>query len=294
MDALVAAILKYTEEQVGESPFVTPVEGLTILRSDRVKPITHLIYKPALCIVVQGAKWAMFGSTRLEYGAGQALVVDIEMPGMGRVVEASPGKPYLGVIVEFDLAIMHEIAVQMSGRVTSRAGASARIFVLDIDERLADCVLRLVRLLQTPEAIPVLYPLIMREMSYWLLSGRHGSEIAGIGYAKGHPQPIIKAIHSLRDRFREPVRIEELAQIARLSLSSFHRQFKSVTLMTPLQYQKQLRLLEARRLLMLDAVSVETAAFEVGYESPSQFSREYSRTFGTPPRRDVSHHRSSG
>jgi AraC-like DNA-binding protein len=288
LDDLAQAVRRYTDNQTGESPFATAIEGLTILRSDHEKPHAHIIYKPALCIVVQGAKWAMFGSTQLEYRAGQALVVSVEMPGLGRVVEASPSEPYLGLIVEFDPAMMREMAGQGNAPLKSQGeAAGSGIFVLDLDSPLADCILRLVRLLDMPGAIPTLSPLIMREICYWLLTSPYGGEIARIGLANGHAHRIIQAIHALRDRFAEPVRIEELAVMAHMSPSAFHRQFKALTLMTPLQYQKHLRLLEARRLMVTDAANVETAAFQVGYESPSQFSREYARMFGAPPRRDV-------
>ena len=152
---------------------------------------------------------------------------------------------------------------------------------------LIDCTLRTIRLLETPKAIPVLYPAIMREICYWLLTGPHGGEVMRMTLANSHAERVVKAIHTLRDRFAEPIRIDELASIAKMSPSAFHRQFKAITAMTPLQYQKQLRLLEARRLIVAEAANVETAAFQVGYESPSQFSREYSRMFGAPPRRDV-------
>lgn len=138
-----------------------------------------------------------------------------------------------------------------------------------------------------PKAIPTLYPVIMREVCYWLLTGPHGGDIARLALANGPSQRVINAMHSLRSRFKEAVRIEELAAIAQLSASAFHRQFKTLTSLTPLQYQKQLRLLEARRLMISRAVNVETASFEVGYESPSQFSREYARMFGAPPKRDM-------
>ncbi len=141
--------------------------------------------------------------------------------------------------------------------------------------------------METPQAISILYPTIMREICYWLLTGPHRREIVKMTMAKSHTRSVVSAIHSLRDRFAEPVRIEELASSAHLSPSAFHRQFKAITSLTPLQYQKQLRLLEARRLMLAEEANVETAAFQVGYESPSQFSREYSRLFGMPPRRDV-------
>jgi AraC-like DNA-binding protein len=283
---LLQAVKRYTETQVGESPFITAIEGLTILRSDQERQPNHLIFKPALCLVVQGAKWVMYGNKRFDYRAGQALVVNVEMPLFGRVAEASPSQPYLGVIIEFDPAVMREVWAGLNRPLEQRDGESG-LFVTDIEGPLADCTLRLVHLLETPQAIPALSGLIMREICYWLLTGPHGGEIAKTVLTNGHTQNVISAIHLLRSRFAEQVRIEDLALAARMSPSAFHRQFKALTSMTPLQYQKQLRLIEARRLMVKDQVNVETAAFRVGYESPSQFSREYARMFGSPPRRDV-------
>jgi AraC-like DNA-binding protein len=282
---LAQAILQFTETEPRNSPFPTIIHGLTLHRSDSPKPISHLIYKPSFCVVVQGAKSAMIGSARFDYRAGQALVISLEMPGLGRVVEASPDKPYLGVIIELDMAVMHEIIGQVSVPMTSHDEAG--MFVLGMDGPVADCIARIIRLLSRPDAVPVLYPLITREMYYWLLTGPHGPDIARMGFANNREQLMVHAIHTLRGRFAEPVRVEDLAKIAHMSPSTFHRQFKALTLMTPLQYQKNLRLLEARRLMAAEAVNVETAAYTVGYESPSQFSREYSRMFGAPPGRDA-------
>ena len=287
-DPLVQAVTRYTDAQVGESPFATAIEGLTLLRSDHEKRPNHLIFRPALCITVQGAKWTAFGDRRLDYRAGQALVVSVEAPAFGRVTEASPERPFLGIVIEFDLAMMREVMEGLDEPPAAGGDLGHGVFVIDCDGPLADCTLRLVRLLDTPKAIAMLYPAIMREICYWLLTGPHGADVARMTLSNSHAQRLIGAIHVLRDRFAEPVRIEQLAAVAQLSPSAFHRQFKALTSMTPLQYQKQLRLLEARRLMVSNPVSVETAAFQVGYESPSQFSREYSRMFGTPPRRDVS------
>jgi len=287
LDGFVNVVRRYTDAQPGESPFATAIEGLTILRSDHERQPSYLIFKPALCIVVQGAKWAIFGDRRLDYRAGQALIVSIEMPALGRVAEASPSEPYLGVILEFDPAVMREVMAALDTPPKASDHVGRGVFVTDFDGPLADCALRMVRLLDTPRAIPLLYPAIMREICYWLLTGPHAGEVVKMVLANSHEQRVIKAIHSLRNRFAEPVRIEDLASIARLSPSAFHRQFKAITSMTPLQYQKQLRLLEARRLMVSDAANVEKAAFQVGYESASQFSREYSRMFGRSPRRDV-------
>lgn len=286
-DPLAEALLRYTNNHPGESPFLTAIEGMGILRSDHPKPPSHMISRPALCIVAQGAKWATFGDHRLEYRAGQALVIGVETPSIGRVFEASPGAPCLVLAVELDLAIVRSVAEALEEPPHPSGERGRGVFVTDFQGPLADCALRLVRLLDTPKAIPALYPVIMREVAYWLLTGPHGGDVARMTLANSPSQRVISAMHSLRTRFRETVRIEDLAGIARLSPSAFHRQFKALTSMTPLQYQKQLRLLEARRLMVSTAVNVETASFEVGYESPSQFSREYTRLFGAPPKRDA-------
>ena len=284
---LTKALLRHTASQDQYGPYLTDVPGLVLLRSDHERPPAHLIFKPALCIVVQGAKWAVFGDRHMDYRAGQALIVSVETPALGRVAEASPTEPFLGIIVEFDLAIMREVADELGTPAPGGDGPGSGVFVTDFDGPLADCTLRLVRLLDTPRAIAVLYPAIMREIAYWLLSGPHGAEVARMVLANTHAHRVITAIHQLRDRFCEPMRIDDLAAAAQMSASAFHRQFRRLTAMTPLQYQKQMRLLEARRLMVGEAASAETAAFAVGYESASQFSREYSRMFGLPPRRDA-------
>ena len=286
-ERLTELVLRYTEAQPGQSPYITCVTGLTILRSDSQRRANHLLYKPALCITVQGSKSATIGDHCHQYSAGQALLVSVEMPGFGTVTEASPDKPYLGVILELDLAILRAVASELADPPRPSDSVGSGVFVTDFDGPLRDCTVRVLRLLDAPSAIPVLYPTIMREISYWLLSGPHGGDVVRMTLSSDHEHRILQAIHYLRDHFAKSVRIGDLAAIAQLSPSAFHRQFKAVTAITPLQYQKQLRLLEARRLMMAGAANVEDAAFRVGYESPSQFSREYGRTFGLPPRRDV-------
>ena len=287
IEQLATALFRYTERQAGTSPFASPIEGLGILRSDHPKPPSHLIFRPAMCIVAQGAKWANFGGVHFEYRAGQALVVGVETPSIGRVFEANPSEPCLVLILELDLAVMHSVAEGLDAPPKASGEPGRGVFVTDFQGPLADCALRLVRLLDTPQAIPALYPGIMREICYWLLTGPHGGDIARLALKNSPSQPVISAIHSLRDRYRDKIRIEELADLAHLSVSAFHRQFKALTSLTPLRYQKQLRLLDARRLMVSHGFNVEAAAFEVGYESPSQFSREYARMFGAPPKRDL-------
>lgn len=285
---LVELVTRYTDAQAGQSPYPTAVAGLTLLRSDHERHIaTHTIIKPALCVVVQGAKWTTFGERRFDYRPGQALVVSVEMPAFSRITEASPRAPYLGVVLEFDLAVMAEVLEGLDTPPSTSNELHHGVFLADFNGPLAECVLRMVRLLETPQAIPMLSPLIMREICYWLLTGPQAGEVAKMVMASSHTQRVIRAIHALRDHFTETMRIEELAAIAQLSPSAFHRQFKALTSMTPLQYQKQLRLLEARHLLLEGAANAETAGFQVGYKSPSQFSREYTRMFGAPPWRDI-------
>ena len=286
-DALLDLVRRHTRAGAAASPFVTPVAGLTLLRSDHEKLASHAIFKPALCVVAQGAKWTTFGGRRVDYRAGDALVVSVEMPAFSRIVEASPTAPFLGVVIEFDVTAMRDVLNALDDPPQPSDGAGRGVFVTGFDGPLADCVLRMVRLLDTPHAIPVLAPMIMRELCYWLLTGPHGGDVVALALAGSHVPRVVSAIHALRDRFAQTIRVEDLATIAQMSPSAFHRQFKALTSMTPMQYQKQLRLLEARHLMVTGAANAETAAFQVGYESPSQFSREYARMFGSSPRRDI-------
>ncbi|MGF6529545.1 MULTISPECIES: AraC family transcriptional regulator [Paraburkholderia] len=287
-NALIEAVKRYTDQQAGKgSPFITAIDGMAILRADHEKPASHLIMKPALCVVVQGTKWTTFGDRRYDYPAGRALVVSVEMPAFSRVVEASPAEPFLAIVIQFDLAVMRDVMERLEAPPELEDNLGRGVFVTDFDGPLADCVLRMVRLLDTPRAIPILAPMIMREICYWLLTGPHGGEVAKVVLANSHAQRVVTAIHTLRDQFAETIRIEELAAVAQMSPSAFHRQFKALTSMTPLQYQKQLRLLEARHLMVTGDANAEVAAYQVGYESASQFSREYARMFGAPPRRDI-------
>ena len=281
---LIKALEAYTVSAGGENPFVTAIPGVTILRSEHPKPPMPRVHRASLCLVAQGAKRGVFGDTQLEYRAGQALIVGIETPTVGWVAQATPAEPFLGMIVEFDLVLMRDVLAEIGAGV--RAIDTGGVFVASIGEELDDCALRLVRLLGRPQAIPTIAPLIMRELSYWLLSAPYGNAIAAMIGGQG-TTGIVAAIDTLRTRFAETLRTQELARTAQMSESTFHRQFKIVTSMTPLQYQKQLRLLEARHLMIGNGANAETAAFSVGYESQSQFSREYARMFGAPPRRDI-------
>ncbi|WP_176082439.1 AraC family transcriptional regulator [Martelella sp. HB161492] len=271
--------------RTGTPPVMTDVPGLVLMRYDHQRQPNHLIMRPALCVTLQGAKTSLIGDTTHFYGAGDALVVSMEMPAIGTIIAASPSEPYLGIAIMFDAGIMHAALTEMDEPLTSPA-RPRNAFVSRFDGPVEACVERLVALLDRPKAIPVLYPAIMRELSYWLLSGPGGADLAAMMFGSERIPSVLTALHLLRDRFRETVRVEELAESARMSASVFHRRFKALTAMTPVQYQKRLRLIEGRRLIIGEAVNVENAAFRVGYESASQFSRDYSRMFGVPPRAD--------
>ena len=281
----VSAHITSTHNQDGLFP--TVIDGLAVMKaSGNVLP-NHMIYRPALCIVVQGSKQVTFGDRTLELGEMQAMVVSLELPAFGVITKATPQRPYLALALELDIAVIQDVLVELDPQPRPNTEAGLSIFVQDVDGPLADCVHRLIRLLDTPKAIPVLSPAIKREICFWLLSGPNAAEVCKLAVADSHTRRIAAAIHILRDNFVRPIRVEELADAARMSPSSFHQHFKTLTSMTPLQYQKQLRLIEARRLLMNDGSHVAGAAHRVGYESPSQFSREYARMFGAPPKRDA-------
>lgn len=278
-------VVEQFDDNANLSPFYTAIDGLILLQSETERNQTHIVHKPALCIVVQGAKWTAFGERRLDYRAGQAMVVSIEMPGASQVVEGGPDAPYLSVVIELDQATMRDVYGRMDTPPSPDAQSAA--FVVDLDRMLLDCAIRAVRLLHEPQAIPILYPTVMREVCYRLLAGPYGGALSRIVVGTERNRRLIQAIKVLRESFDKATSIDDLAKRAGMSATAFHRKFKAMTGMTPVQFQKQMRLMEARRLMLSGAVSAETAAFEVGYASPSQFSREYARLFGAPPRRDI-------
>ena len=287
---LTSLVDRYTHAKRENKLYATAIAGVSTLRSDPLRQSVKCMIKPSLSITVQGKKAATFGSKLYEYRAGQGLVVTAELPERGTVCAASKEEPYLGLVLDLSLHTLQELMQEMSAEVREREKRKgAGPFTLELNSQLIDCALRTVRLFDTPDAIPVLYPGIMREICYWLLKGPGGEQLRRIIImVNGQDHRIVLAIQRLRDRFREPVHVEDLAKGAHMSPTTFHRQFRTIMSMAPLQYQKQLRLFEARRLMISDHATVESAAIDVGYASVSQFSREYARTFGSPPRRDVS------
>ena len=265
----------------------TAIPGVNLMRSSQdVKPV-HGMCKPALCLIAQGRKRVLLADEITEYDALHYLCAVHELPVCGEVIGATPETPYLSFKLDID---PHELTAMMLdiGRPSEpREGCARGLFTGVTSSALLDAVLRLVRLLETPADIPALAPLVIREILYRLLTSEHGWRLAQMATPDSRSQRISRAIAWLQQHYCEPLRIEDMARSVHMSVSSLHHQFKAVTAMSPLQYQKQLRLQEARRLMLAEGVDAATAGHRVGYESPSQFSREYARQFGLPPARDI-------
>ncbi|ASG24376.1 AraC family transcriptional regulator [Nitrospirillum viridazoti CBAmc] len=290
--SLFGTITAYIEAQGGgQGLFPTPIGGFDIVRSFKERMRMRQVYKPSICVVVQGAKEIALGADTLRYGAMECLAIGMTLPATGHIVEASPDAPYTGLTLELDVAMIRDVLEQLEMPPAPPASSRPCLFVRRVDEPLAECVLRLLRMCETPKAIPILFPSVMREICYWLLSGPNGGELCKLAEPESNAARVAKALHLMHKDITRTLRMEELAEVARMSLSSFHQHFKAMTSMTPLQFQKQLRLLEARRLMVTEDTNVSEAAYQVGYESASQFSREYSRMFGVAPKRDVMNHR---
>jgi len=284
------ALIAYTDSHTAvDGIYRTDVPGLALLRSNHPTPLEHkLYYERAFIVVVQGAKDLLVGTQRLRYGAGTYLVMSVAMPVRASITEATKARPYLSLAIDMERQTMAELleSIAVPGDATPESGRG--FFVGTPDARQISAVRRIAPLLADPDALRMLYPGIVREVLYWSLTGQDGAEIRRLAAPEGHVQRIADAIAAMRSAFPHTLPIDRLASIANMSPSSFHQHFKAITALSPLQFQKRVRLLEARRLMLTGGTDATRAAYHVGYESLSQFTREYARMFGAPPRRDVS------
>lgn len=262
------------------------INGLFLVRHEENIRSMPTLAHPALCILAQGSKAVHLGDERYVYDPLHYMVVSVAMPISGVYLDASPENPSLGIRLDIDPAEINNLIAD-AGPMGVPAASERGLFVERLDLALLDALIRLIRLLDTPKDIPVLAPLIRREILYRLLRGKQGHRLYEIAMANSQTHRVCQAIQWLNDYYDKPLRIEDLAREVNLSVSALHHRFKSVTSMSPLQYQKQLRLQEARRLMLNDGLEAAVAGYRVGYESPSQFSREYSRLYGAPPLRDM-------
>jgi AraC-like DNA-binding protein len=274
----------------GDGSHQTAIDKLNLARESAVTSLScklHGVGSPMLAIVVQGKK-ALMGKEIYYYGAAQYLLLSVDLPITGLIIEATPAQPYLGFKLDLDLHQLCDIIAAQTAAISSKKETSLPgFFVSTADRPLLDCALRLMRLLDTPQDIPMLAPLIISEIYYRLLMGEQSEAVRQIATSGSNMHRIAAVIQSIKADFIKPMRVADLAEQASMSAASFHHHFKVVTSMSPLQYQKQLRLLEARRLMIAENSTAANAADRVGYESPSHFSREYARMFGAPPIQDV-------
>jgi AraC-like DNA-binding protein len=282
IDELAAAIARHAPEP---GMMGTAIPGLTLIRGDRPSVPVPAVYEASLCLIAQGSKRVSLGDHSVVYDASRYLLVSVDLPLVGHVLDASPEHPYLCCKIDLDQAALADLLAADAAPVTRADLPVLAVYPGDPD--LTDAACRLVRLLDRPEAVPALAPLIGREILYRLLTGPHGPLLRQMAVADSHLGQVSRAIARIRRGYQQQLRIDDIATAAGMSASSLHAHFKAVTRMTPLEYQKHLRLQEARRLMLTDGASAGTAGFAVGYESQSQFSREYRRLFGAPPRRDI-------
>ncbi|MGK5055336.1 AraC family transcriptional regulator N-terminal domain-containing protein [Janthinobacterium sp. LB2P49] len=285
----IAALISRHAPRTGD--YTTAIGNLTFHRQSSVTESLFHAARPSVAIIAQGAKDVTLGSETFHYSRMQYLLTSVDLPVQVRVVEASVDKPHLCVVLGIDIADVAALLDSESNGVSAAQQkilpATRGISVSDVSAELLDAMLRLVRLLDKPEEIATLAPLIRRELTYRLLNGPVGARLRHMALASSQSHQVGQAIDWIKHNYCEPLRIEHLAGMANMSMSSLHHHFKAITAMTPMQYQKLLRLQEARRLMLVEQIDAGTAGYRVGYASESQFSREYSRQFGRAPMRDV-------
>ncbi|MCL9661671.1 AraC family transcriptional regulator [Paenibacillus hunanensis] len=270
-----------------DGTYSTDFAPLSLIRNTEVAVPVYTVYEPSICLVAQGSKLVMLGDEAYRYGPSQYFAVSVDLPISGQVSEALEEHPYLAVRLQIDPQQVVEFIQNKEHERTARGTAARGLYVSQATPGMLDAFLRLVRLLDTPEDIDVLAPMAAREILYRALQDGQGAVLRQMAPGAGHAASIAEVIRRIRESYHEPLRIEELASEAGMSSSSLHRHFREVTAMSPLQFQKQIRLQEARQMLLSEPVQAAEAAFRVGYESPSQFNREYARLFGRPPLSDI-------
>ena len=284
LELLGKSIARWTEQ--GELQ-TTAIAGLSLFRRDQPTDPISSMYEPSICVVAQGAKRVILGDDTFVYDAHHYLITSVHLPTVVQIINASKEKPYLGLRLKLDMREISQMMVDSNLPAPRMQQSSRGMATGEVTLPLLNAFQRLVDLLADEKDIPILAPTIEREIVYRLLVGDQGARLRQIASAGSQSQQIGRVIEWLKGNFTQPLRVDDLAAKSGMSASTFHHHFRSMTALSPLQYQKQLRLQEARRLMLTDHLDAATAAFQVGYESPSQFSREYSRLFGASPLRDI-------
>ncbi|MCK9801201.1 AraC family transcriptional regulator [Pseudomonas chlororaphis] len=283
--AELAGIIRRNTSEDGS--YATAIDTLMVSRHSSSHQFAPVLAQPALCIMAQGRKEVRLADETFNYDPLNYLVVSVSVPLSGKVVIVSPEEPILALRLDIDPAEITALIADAGPLGVPSRPTGRGLYVERLDPPMLDAVLRLARLLDTPKDIAMLAPLVRREILYRLLRSRQGHRLYEIAIANSQSHRVSQAIKWLNGHFEQPLRIDDLAREVNLSVSTLHHRFKAMTAMSPLQYQKQLRLQEARRLMLAEGLEASAAGYRVGYESPSQFSREYSRLFGAPPLRDM-------
>lgn len=271
-----------------------PLAGLKLRRVSAPTELGHGVSDPSFCVIAQGSKETLLGDKRYRYDPAHYLITTAALPIASRITEASRERPYLSFVLKLDPTLVGAVMVEAGHRAPQGQAAVTAMDVSRLDAGLLDAVVRLVRLLDTPAEARFLAPLVRREIVYRLLTGAQGGRLGHIAVLGGSTHRIAVAVERLRKDFDQPLRIEEIARELGMSVSGFHHHFRAVTAMSPLQFQKQLRLQEARRLMLGEGMDAASAGFRVGYSDASHFTREYKRLFGAPPTHDVARLRQGG
>jgi AraC-like DNA-binding protein len=288
-----AELVARTAQIIRENGVIQPLPGFYLARLTTPHKPIHSVLKPSFCVIAQGSKEVLLGDSRYQYDPFHYLLTTVALPRFSRILEASEDRPYLSIRLELSPALVGSVMMEVGENATSHAADVRAMDVASLDVNLLDAVLRLVRLIDMPAEIPVMMPLITREIVYRLLMGDQGGRLRHLAVMGGYTPHIARAVQRLYQEFDKPLRIEQLAQELGMSVSGFHHHFKAVTALSPLQFQKRLRLHEARRLMLSEALDAASAAFRVGYHDAAHFNREYKSLFGVPPMRDVQRMRDS-
>lgn len=288
---------KILEKLTFPDRITTAIDGLILSRLDKEQKTENCFYRPSIGLVVQGFKRSMIGSEEYRYGTYHCLIAGIDTPSVNQIIGATPQKPFLAVSIKLDRYLLTQLMAdlpEINKAVNVKATTPRGIILTQASQELLDAFLRLVDLLDHPDRIAVLAPMVIREIHYILLTGPQGENLQTLNSAGTQANRIAQAIHWIRENYTATLNIQMLAQQVHMSPSSFYRHFRRVTTLSPLQFQKRLRLYEAERLMLSEGRDTLSAAIAVGYESATQFNREYKRQFGDPPFRDVSKKRLAG
>jgi AraC-like DNA-binding protein len=286
-DACLEEMVEILSRTLGERDMANPFGPLWLFRSTKPTEPLHAVYRPSLCFVAQGGKVVLLGKTRHVYDPRHFLLASVDLPVIGQVLKASASKPYLGVRIDLDPVSVGSVLVEMSPRLPVPSGNAKAIAVSEVKPPLLEAALRLLRLVDAPEDIPVIAPLVIREIIYRLLACDQGARLQHVALLGGQAHRVARIAERLRAELGRPLRIPALARDLGISVSGLHHQFKAVTSMSPVQFLRLLRLQEARRLMLADGLDAGEAGLRVGYDDASHFNREYRRLFGHPPKRDI-------